>query len=137
MPRNTFTFVTHWSTPGQGRPASVPALIAQITIDHADGSRETVTTDGSWRTMAGPWVAGPPRNEEGDFVEHLDERREPRGWDDTGFDDASWAAATVVGPAGTAPFTHLVPARTHIVEHRVVPARSRAWAMLSSPTSVR
>jgi alpha-L-rhamnosidase len=34
---NAIAVVTHWSTPGQGRPASVPAFIARITIDHADG----------------------------------------------------------------------------------------------------
>ena len=62
--------ITHWSTPGQGRPASVPALIARITIDHADGTRQ-VHHDrrhvGARST--GPWMQGPPRNDEGDFVE--------------------------------------------------------------------
>ncbi len=122
---NVFAFVTYWGQPGQGRPPSVPALIAQITIDHADGSRQTVTTDASWRTHTGPWIPDKPRNEEGDFVEHIDERRIPAGWDHVAFDDGNWAAAAVVGPAGVQPFTHLIPARTHIVEKRVQPVKFR------------
>ena len=65
---NAFAFVTHWSTPGQGRPASVPALIAHITIDHTDGTRDVITTDSSWKTHPGPWIQGSRRNSEGDFV---------------------------------------------------------------------
>ena len=78
---NAIGVVTHWSTPGQGRPASVPAFIAHITIDHADGTRQVITSDGPWRTHTGPWMQGPPRNDEGDFVEHVDGRLEPVGWD--------------------------------------------------------
>jgi alpha-L-rhamnosidase len=125
---NVFGFVTWWGQPGQGRPASVPALIAQITIDHADGSREVVATDGSWRTDPGPWTQGPPRNDEGDFVEHIDLRREPIGWTGSTFDDQAWKPAAVIGPAGTAPFTHLFAARTHVVEQRVKPTSFKRLA---------
>ncbi len=114
---NAFAFVTHWSTPGQGRPASEPAFIARITIDHADGTREVVVTDATWRAHAGPWIQGPPRNDEGDFVEHVDGRLEPDRVGAAGFDDRSWTPAAVIGAPPVAPFTHLFPARTHIVEH--------------------
>jgi alpha-L-rhamnosidase len=118
---NVFGFLTHWSTPGQGRPASVPALIARITIDHADGTRQVVTTDATWRTHVGPIVSGPIRNSEGDFVEHVDGRADPVGWDRPGFDDKGWLGAQVLGPHPVAPFLHLVAERSHIVEQRVEP----------------
>ncbi|MDQ1456226.1 MAG: alpha-L-rhamnosidase [Actinomycetota bacterium] len=113
---NVFAFVTHWSTGGQGRPDSPEALIAHITVDHADGTREVITTDASWRTRAGPWIADTRRNGEGDFVEHIDERLDPIGWDRPGFDDHTWLAATELGTHPWPPFSHLVAARTHIVE---------------------
>jgi alpha-L-rhamnosidase len=113
---NVFAFVTHWSTGGQGRPDSPEAFIAHITVDHADGTRQVVTTDGTWRTHSGPWIPGAPRNDEGDLVEHVDERLVPVGWDRAGFDDRAWPAAVVLGPHPWPPFTHLVPVRTHIVE---------------------
>ncbi len=115
---NVIGFVTHWSTPGQGRPASVPALRAEVTIDHADGTREVVGTDGGWRAHPGGWIQGPPRNDEGDFVEHLDMRALPDGWDRVGFDDHAWPRAQVLT---TTPFAHLYAARTHIVEARMRP----------------
>ena len=118
---NAIGVVTHWSTPGQGRPPSVPAFIARITVDHADGTREVIVSDASWRTHAGPWIHGPPRNDEGDFVEHVDGRLEPIGWEESTFDDASWDPARVVGAHPTPPFEHLLPARTHIVERAIGP----------------
>jgi alpha-L-rhamnosidase len=120
---NVFAFVTWWAQPGQGRPASVPALIARISIDHADGTREIVTTDSSWRSQRGPWVQDRPRNDEGDFVEHIDAALDPLGWDRPGFDDAAWTQAAVLGAHPTEPFLHLVAARTHIVERRMTPVR--------------
>lgn len=116
---NAIGVVTHWSTPGQGRPASVPALIARVTIDHADGTRQTIVTDATWRSHAGPWIQGPPRNDEGNFVEHVDGRLDPVGWDRPDFDDRTWNPAMVVGAHPVAPFLHLIPGRTHIVEEDV------------------
>ena len=118
---NAVAVVTHWSTPAQGRPPSVPAFIARITIDHADGTREVVVSDASWHSHAGPWVAAPLRNDEGNFIEHVDGRLEPVGWEQPAFDDRSWQPAHVLGAHPVAPFLHLFPARSHIVEHAVEP----------------
>ena len=115
-----FAFVTHWSTPGQGRPASEPALIAHITIDHNDGTRDVITTDSSWKTHPGPWIQGQRRNGEGDFVEHVDERRVPPDWT-TSHDDTGWSAAVVLGRHPVAPFSHLNASRTHIVFQPIAP----------------
>jgi alpha-L-rhamnosidase len=118
---NAIGVIAHWESPGQGRPASVPALIARITIEHVDGTREVITTNGTWRVRKGPWVPAPLRNSEGDHVEHIDGRADPIGWDRPGFDDRSWAHALVLGPHPVAPFLHLIAARSHIVEQRVRP----------------
>ena len=118
---NTFGFLTHWSTPGQGRPASVPGLIARITIDHADGTRQVVATDATWLTHIAPIATGPSRNSEGDFVEEIDGRRDPVGWDAPGFDTTGWKPPQVLGSPPVAPFLHLIAARSHIVEQPVAP----------------
>ena len=118
---NAFGLLYHWYGSGQGRPLAVPGAIAQISIEHADGTRELVTTDGTWRVLAGPWLAGKPRNTEGDFVENIDGRQIPQGWDSPGFNDASWAAATALGRHPVAPWTHLVSQRPRVVEHAVRP----------------
>ena len=55
---NVIGVLTHWSTPGQGRPASVPAFIAHVTIDHADGVRQVIASDATWRAHTGPFVQG-------------------------------------------------------------------------------
>jgi len=118
---NAFAFVTHWSLEGQGRPASPEAFIAHITLDYAGGKRVVIPTDATWRTHTGPWIPGPPRNDEGDVVEHIDERLDPVGWDRPGFDDRAWLPPTVLGTHPWTLFRHLVAARTHIVYRTVTP----------------
>lgn len=74
-----------------------PALKAQLEIDYADGTRETIATGSDWLTLSGPTL--------GDSLhrgERYDARLLPPGWDRPGFRSAKWRAARVVtGPAGT------------------------------------
>ncbi len=119
---NAFAFVVHWATASQGRPDSPEAFIARITVDHADGTSEVLSTDGSWRARTAMWVPDGPRNDEGDLVEHVDERLDPVGWDKPGFDDRGWPVAVVLGAHPWAPFTHLIAARTHVVYQPMKPA---------------
>jgi alpha-L-rhamnosidase len=75
-----------------------PKLLLQLEIDYADGTRETVVSDGSWRlTCGGPITA----NNEYDG-ESYDARRELPGWAAPGFDDAAWQPAQVVAAPGGA-----------------------------------
>ncbi|TDD65089.1 alpha-L-rhamnosidase [Jiangella aurantiaca] len=113
--------ILHWYGGGQGRPAGVPGLLVRMVIDYADGSRQVVVSDGSWKVSAGPYAATSRRNGEGDYVEHLDARLVPAGWDRTGFDDAGWGDAVVLGPHPTAPFTHLTGQETRLTETIVEP----------------
>jgi len=72
--------------------------IAQVRLEYADGSVETVVTDQSWQVSPGPVTfdniyAG----------EDFDARLVPPGWDQPGFPaDDRWVAAEVTsGPGGT------------------------------------
>ena len=121
---NAVGLVCSWIGATKGRPAGTPGLIAQISVLHADGSRELLVTDGSWRAHRGAWLPGTQRDLEGDevgYTENIDGRLVPPGWDTPGFDDSGWAPAQVIGPAGTSPWTHLVAVRTRIVETPVAP----------------
>ena len=62
---------------GQGRPDSPERSSRTSSIDHADGTRQVITTDGRGARTPGPWIPGAPRNDEGDFDEHIDERLDP------------------------------------------------------------
>ncbi len=71
---------------------SSPELIAQLQVDHADGSRQVVATDGSWRAATGPLrysdlLAG----------EYVDARRDLGGWDQPGYDASRWSPVLVRG----------------------------------------
>jgi alpha-L-rhamnosidase len=114
----------HWYGPGQGRPAGEPGLLMRVVVDHADGTRQVVVTDGSWKVARGPWKTAAYRNGDGrDYVEDIDGTAAPLGWDTPGFDASSWAAPQVVGvhPAGV--FTHLQAEETSLTEQAVRPVK--------------
>jgi alpha-L-rhamnosidase len=115
---NAFGIVYNWQGPGKGRAPGKPGVIAHISVLHRDGTSEVITTDGTWRVLPGAWLPGTQRDEEGDpvdYTENINGPAEPIGWERSGYNDAAWAPATVIGPHPTAPWTHLVPVRTRIV----------------------
>jgi len=119
---NAIGVLYSWEGATKGHPAGAPGVIVQISILHRDGSRQLVTTDGTWRVRKANWLPGAQRDLEGDqvdYVENIDGRAYPVGWERPGFDDGSWAPATVVGRPPVAPWTHLVSVRTRIVEEPV------------------
>ncbi|HEX4782845.1 MAG TPA: family 78 glycoside hydrolase catalytic domain [Candidatus Sulfotelmatobacter sp.] len=63
-------------------------LVAQLEIDYADGSHDTVITDESWKGAESPILRS-------DIYagEVYDARLEQPGWEKSGFDDSTWAAA--------------------------------------------
>jgi len=69
-----------------------PKVLLQLEITYADGTREIIKTDNSWKGTAG----GPIRaNNEYDGEEY-DARREMPGWSSPGFNDTNWLAAGYV-----------------------------------------
>ena len=79
-----------------------PRLIAQLEIEFADGTRQTVATDCSWKVAPGPLL----RNSI--FLgEVYDARREVPGWNRSDFDDSAWSSASLakepIGPLQAQP----------------------------------
>jgi alpha-L-rhamnosidase len=70
--------------------------IAQIRLEYADGTVETIGTDDQWHVAPGPITFCSIYGGE-DF----DARLAQRGWSEPDFDDSKWEAASVVdGPGG-------------------------------------
>ncbi len=70
--------------------------IAQVRLEYADGTVETVGTDDQWRVTPGPVTFDSIYGGE-DFNARLVQR----GWNGPNFDDSKWQAAQVVdGPGG-------------------------------------
>jgi len=73
-----------------------PKLILQLHVQFDDGSTATILSDGAWRVTRGPILFSCIYG-----GEDYDARHEQAGWDETGFDDRTWAAAQeVAGPGG-------------------------------------
>lgn len=126
---NALGVLHRWYGGGQGRPVSTPGLLLQLSLWYGDGRHIVYGTDGTWRELPAEWLPSPQRNSDGgDFVEWIDGRAHPQGWSEPGFDDDAWAATTVLGPVGTAPFTTLYAQRTRIEEHQVSPVRLHTLA---------
>ncbi len=74
------------------RSFGYPKLLFQLEVEYADGSRETVASNESWKlTTDGPITA----NNEFDG-EDYDARKETSGWARAGFNDSAWEVASVV-----------------------------------------
>ncbi|MFI1566827.1 family 78 glycoside hydrolase catalytic domain [Streptomyces sp. NPDC020490] len=66
-------------------------LLAELRIEYADGSADTVATGEGWRWSPGPVLsAGLYEGEE------YDARRERAGFSEAGFDDSAWRPAAVL-----------------------------------------
>ncbi len=65
-------------------------LLAQLELEYADGSRDTVITDESWKAAASPIVESQIYS--GEFY---DAREEQPGWGGQQFDDSSWKSAVI------------------------------------------
>ena len=65
-------------------------FVAQLELDYADGSHDTVVTDESWKAAASPILRS-------DIYggEVYDARLEQAGWEKPGFDDSKWKPAVV------------------------------------------
>ncbi|GAB4405804.1 MAG: glycoside hydrolase family 78 protein [Bacteroidia bacterium] len=72
-----------------------PCLLAQLHIDYADGRRDTIFSDTTWRTHPGHIL----RNNVY-LGEKQDGRRRLPGWDTPGFDAGAWRPAVVAAPPG-------------------------------------
>lgn len=67
-----------------------PQLILQLDVEYADGTRDRVVTDETWRTSTGPIVLDAAR-----MGEIYDARLEKPGWVMAGYDDSGWSGAVI------------------------------------------
>jgi len=67
-----------------------PQVIAQLVVEFADGTSQTIATDESWKVGNGPIVRNSVY-----LGEVYDARKEQRGWDQPGFDDSRWPRAVM------------------------------------------
>jgi len=60
-------------------------LLAQLEVEYEDGTTQTVSSDGSWKSSTGPILYS-------DLLvgEAYDARKEKAGWSEPGFDDSEW-----------------------------------------------
>lgn len=75
---------------GNRHYGTVPALLAQLEVTYADGSRGRWISDGTWKVHASPTTSS-------DLMlgEDHDARLEIAGWDQPGLDTATWPVANV------------------------------------------
>lgn len=75
-----------------------PKLRLNLIVEYADGSKETIASDTSWRLT----TEGPIRSNNEYDGEEYDARKELQGWTVVGYDDKDWMPAKRVSiPMGT------------------------------------
>ncbi len=67
-----------------------PQFIAQLLIEYADGSRESIASDSAWKVAPGPILRNSIY-----LGEKVDARKAIKGWDKPGLDDRAWDSARI------------------------------------------
>ncbi len=75
-----------------------PQLLLRMDVELADGSTQTIVSDGTWRFTSD----GPIRSSDILDGEVYDARKEMPGWDAPGFEDSTWKAVQADGDLGEA-----------------------------------
>src|SRR4030095_4676943 len=66
------------------------ALLSQLDINYADGTKESIVSDESWKSSSGSILSAEIYN-----GETIDAGKEKTGWCNVGFSDAGWNGVTV------------------------------------------
>ncbi|MHC4555880.1 MAG: family 78 glycoside hydrolase catalytic domain [Planctomycetota bacterium] len=74
----------------QRLPVGSPQFIAQLLIEYADGSRELLLSDSTWKVALGPILRNSIY-----LGEKVDARKSVKGWDKPGLDDSKWNSARI------------------------------------------
>lgn len=82
--------------PHKIRTFGYPKLLLQLEIEYADGDRQTIVSDQSWKVTSD----GPIRTNNGYDGEEYDATKEMPGWNNTGFDDSRWLQPELVQSPG-------------------------------------
>ncbi|MEI6647361.1 MAG: family 78 glycoside hydrolase catalytic domain [bacterium] len=84
------TTPTLWGETFHGDWMAEPALRVLVTLDYADGSRQTLVSDTSFKTAPGPILFDSIK-----AGEIYDARKEQAGWNTVGFIDKDWSSTVV------------------------------------------
>ncbi|MDN3310341.1 family 78 glycoside hydrolase catalytic domain [Microbacterium oryzae] len=100
-----YTEEYHLLTPPRRVYGAQPSAAAQLRVEYADGSVETIATDQRWRAIPDPetLASGIYAGETADGRGRLD------GWDRPGFDDVTWPAAALSSDALPTPEPRIAP----------------------------
>jgi len=81
---------------GRNIYGKTPALMVQLELTYDDGSKETITTDPTWKVTTGPEY-------EADFLmgEAYDARKELSNWSSNNYDDSAWQNAILAKDNGS------------------------------------
>jgi alpha-L-rhamnosidase len=71
-------------------PVGRPRFIAQLLIEYADGSGESLASDSSWKVAPGPILRNSIY-----LGEKVDARKDIKNWDKPGLDDRAWDFARI------------------------------------------
>lgn len=99
---------------------ALPQMVMQLDIQYADGNRDRIISDTSWKCSTGPLVLDATR-----LGETYDARLEKLGWSSPRFDDSTWTAAVLrEGIAGNliAPDAEPVNVFQNINAVKIIPA---------------
>jgi alpha-L-rhamnosidase len=82
--------------PHKIRTFGYPKMLLQLEIEYADGRREIINSDNTWKVT----TDGPIRTNNEYDGEEYDATKEMPGWNNTGFDDSRWLRPELVQPPG-------------------------------------
>lgn len=119
--RNTFSALAHWHGVWSDSGTNAkPAFLLEARIHYADGTKDTIRTDDSWKLTGTPYIEEDPvyfghyggvRNR---VSIQYDARKEIEQWNEITFQDGAWETATVVDRSDFNLYAQLVGEQTEM-----------------------
>jgi alpha-L-rhamnosidase len=97
-----------------------PQLLCELRIEYLDGQVETITTDNTWKTNTGGYLANDLYS--GDTY---DARLEEKGWKTAAFNDVKWKSAQITGETASLLLAQQMPPIT--IQKEITPVTIKKY----------
>ena len=113
--------VVHWGAQTFQYIRQRAGFLCEVVLETIDGQQQRIVSNEEWRVSPDPTIQRrtPRISLQQGFEEQIDARQD-ENWYVAAYQDHNWSTASVIGPVGVKPWTHLTPRSIPFLSRDVV-----------------